>query len=297
MQNYPFISVIVPVFNGEETIEECIQSLLNLSYPEDRYVIIVDNNSTDNTKKIVEKYPVKLLLETKRGSYAARNTGIRAAKGDILAFTDSDCIVKKDWLIKLLNGFNSEKVGCVAGEIVSCKGSTLVERYSYKNNILSQKNALNNNFFLPYPQTANVAYKKEVFNLIGLFDDILLSGGDADIAWRMQLKTNYNLAFIPKAIVWHRHRTTIRGLLKQHIKYGFGYISLYKKYEKFLNLNLTRELKSYFKIIYYFIKFIERYTENLINHKEDIYIYEPLLDCVCQLGFCLGKIRGLIKLI
>ncbi len=103
------ISIIVPVHNNEMTIDSLLDSLLNQSYPNDKYeIIMVDNNSSDNTRKIISNYPVTLLDEQNiQSSYAARNRGVRGAKGKILAFTDGDCIPDRYWIAtgieKLLN--------------------------------------------------------------------------------------------------------------------------------------------------------------------------------------------------
>ena len=103
MNNQPFISIIVPVYNGENIIGACLKSLLAQDYPKDKYeVIAVDNNSKDKTADIIKEYSVHYLFESKvQGSYAARNTGVRHAKGEILAFTDADCVADKGWLKKV----------------------------------------------------------------------------------------------------------------------------------------------------------------------------------------------------
>ena len=108
----PFISVVVPVLNGQATIKDCVKSLLSQSYPSARYeIIIVDNGSTDRTIRILNscQNSLRLLRETKKGSYAARNTGISCAAGSIIAFTDSDCIADKDWLIHISKPFQIHK--------------------------------------------------------------------------------------------------------------------------------------------------------------------------------------------
>jgi len=95
----PFVSVIVPVLNGERTIRECIVSLLNMDYPvERREILVVDNDSTDRTTDIIKNFPVRYLREERRGASHARNRGIEASKGAILAFTDADCAVTTRWL-------------------------------------------------------------------------------------------------------------------------------------------------------------------------------------------------------
>ena len=117
IDNYPFVSIIVPVYNGERTIGNCIESLLSLKYSHSKYeVIIVDNNSKDATLKIIQKYPVISLIEKRiQSSYATRNTGLKKATGKIIAFTDSDCIADKDWILKSVECFKDEKIGCVGG--------------------------------------------------------------------------------------------------------------------------------------------------------------------------------------
>lgn len=94
------VSVIIPLFNVEKYVEQCIDALLGQDYPEDRYEIIgVDNNSTDRTAELVSGYPrVRFIKERKTGAYAARNSGISAAKGKIIAFTDGDCVPQRDWI-------------------------------------------------------------------------------------------------------------------------------------------------------------------------------------------------------
>ena len=96
----PFVSVIVPVYNDGQRIGKCIEALLIQTYPQAHFeIIIVDNGSNDNTRSVIEEHPVKLLVEDRiQSSYAARNKGIKNAKGEVIAFTDADCIPAPDWI-------------------------------------------------------------------------------------------------------------------------------------------------------------------------------------------------------
>lgn len=295
------ISVIVPVLNEESHIKKCIDSLVNqefLNYE----IIIIDNGSKDNTMNLIKKYEnVILLSENRKGSYIARNRGINLAKGEIIAFTDADCIVHKNWLKELYKGFSNVNIGCVVGSIVPYQGKNIVEIYSRNKDILSQKTTLDTKF-LPYGQTANVAFKKDVFNIIGMFDEIQIYGGDADIAWRMQLNTDYKLIYNDDAIIQHRHRTTFKGLFKQQFRYGFGRMMLYKKYDKhmkkFVNntydtkYNMFNSVKLILNIGYFCIRSIQR----LFGLCDRYHQYEPLLSILFASGYALGKIYGSIKL-
>lgn len=232
------ISIIVPVLNGEKHISICLESITRLSYPKNDFeVIIVDNGSSDKTVDIIKSFQrdqnidIKLYFQKIKSSYAARNLGIKNAKGDIIVFTDADCIVYEDWLANIVNYFSDKTVGGVAGEILPASGNSIIEKYSIDEGVLSQRRTFNSKF-LPYAQTANAAYRKELFNQIGYFDEVI-SGGDADYSWRVQLETDYKIVFAEDAIVLHRHRTDLKGLFKQRFKHGYGYVLIRNKYRSY----------------------------------------------------------------
>lgn len=241
------ISIIVPVLNGERFIGKCLESIAKLNYPKNDFeVIIVDNGSKDRTVDIIKNFQryenidIKLHFQKIRSSYAARNLGIKNAKGDIIIFTDADCIVYEDWLTNIIKPFTDETVGGVAGEILSAGGDSLTEKYSIDEGVLSQRRTFNSKF-LPYAQTANAAYRKELFDLIGYFDEVI-SGGDADYSWRMQLKTDYMMVFAEDAIVLHKHRTDLKGLFKQRFKHGYGYILIRNKYKNYQDQSINAHI-------------------------------------------------------
>ena len=167
------ISIVIPVLNGESQIRDCVTSLINQDFQKDQYeIIVVDNGSKDNTINILTEYNEHIMIvhESGKGSYIARNAGIKVSKGNIIAFIDSDCIADKNWLKELCNGPLSEvsgDIGCVVGSVIPHHGKTLVEMFSKNKDLLSQKTTLDSNF-LPYGQTANVAFRKEVFDIIGI---------------------------------------------------------------------------------------------------------------------------------
>ena len=103
----PVLDVVIPVFNMADTIGRCLESITALDYdPEAFEVIVVDNMSTDDTRQIVAKFPVRVLEEKVfQSSYAARNTGIAAARGKLIAFTDADCVAAQRRASHRLGGF------------------------------------------------------------------------------------------------------------------------------------------------------------------------------------------------
>jgi len=220
-------SVVVPVYNNPADLTRCLASLGALDFPEDDFeIIVVDNNSTDNTAAVARAFGASVLQEKDfQSSYAARNRGIRAARGELIAFTDSDCVVDRRWLREIDGAASDESVGCFAGEILSAAPGTLVERFSDDIGLLRQRGPLSGWHFKPYAQTANAVYRRRVFDEIGLFDPTMKSGGDAAIAWRMLDKTGYKLKFVPEAIVHHHHRTSVGELWKQFRRYGTGKMS------------------------------------------------------------------------
>ncbi|MEG5015619.1 MULTISPECIES: glycosyltransferase [unclassified Microcoleus] len=223
----PQVSVVVPVYNGEMDLPELIECLRSQTYPPHRVeYLLVDNNSRDRTSAILEtaaklnQITIRHLTENQiQSSYAARNQGIRASTGEIIAFTDADCRPESDWLENLVKPFVDKEVGISAGEIVALPGKTILEQHADRQNTLSQKHTLAHPF-CPYGQTANLAVRRLVLQQIGLFRPYLTSGGDADLCWRILRETSYKMYFAENAIVRHRHRSTIKQLQSQWYRYG-----------------------------------------------------------------------------
>ncbi len=305
--NFPNISIIVPVLNAERYIDLCIKSLINQNYPKGRYeIIIVDNGSVDDTVNILNRYyeycrNIKILYESNKGSYSARNTGIKNSKGDIIAFTDSDCIVSENWIRELSKGFISDNIGCVVGAVHSYQDNThqsdtLVEKFSKNKDIMSQERTLNSNF-LPYGETANVAFRKNVLYHIGYFDEIFKSGGDADIAWRMQLQTTYKLVYCPESIVEHHHRVMLKDLFLQHFKYGLGLAMLNKKYDRNKKnmIRMINYLKLAFnKLVQSSLASKKKSKKNDNNYDINL-IFDNLLSLICIAGYRSGMLYGMVK--
>jgi cellulose synthase/poly-beta-1,6-N-acetylglucosamine synthase-like glycosyltransferase len=193
---------------------------MKLDYPKDRFeVILIDNNSTDSSEDIARSYPITVLREENvQSAYASRNRGIKEARGEMIAFTDADCIVTPRWLKELAGYWSDGSAGCFCGEIEAYNPTSMVEKYSARREILSQKWTLADSY-LPFAQTANSAFRKEVFDKIGLFITEAVSGGDAEMTWRMQKRLGLKIKYIPEALVYHKHRSTVVGLYRQFKKY------------------------------------------------------------------------------
>lgn len=223
----PDVSVIVPIYNGAADVPQLLECLRAQTYPRDRVeYCLVDNNSGDRTARLLEAaaqngdITLHPLHETEiQSSYAARNTGIRAARGDWFAFTDADCRPQPNWLSELVKPFADPKIGMVAGEIQALGAQSLLERHAEKAETLSHKHTLQHPF-CAYGQTANLAIRREAFQQVGLFRPYLTTGGDADICWRILRQTDWQLAFTDSAVVLHRHRATLRQLYSQWRRYG-----------------------------------------------------------------------------
>lgn len=208
----PRVSVIVPVRDGAATIGSCLGALAALDYPRERLeVVVVDNRSRDDTRDVVARHPVRLVCEDAvQSSYAARNRGVAAASGAILAFTDADCVPDRAWLRALVAPFVSADVGGVAGAIEAFAATSTVERFQARRAIRAERAFAHP--VLPFAQTANAAYPRDLVVALGGFDARLPFGGDLDFSWRLQRETGRRLAYAPDALVRHRHRTTWGGL-------------------------------------------------------------------------------------
>jgi cellulose synthase/poly-beta-1,6-N-acetylglucosamine synthase-like glycosyltransferase len=225
------VSVIVPVYN-DCRIESCISSLLIQDYPRELYeIIVVDNNSVTLIKEIIYRFPVRYLREERQGSYFARNRGLEIATGDIAAFIDADCIADPAWLNNLVHGFEDQRVGGIGGMILKLHPKTWVQAAAEdlaEQQISSQSLPF---FQAPYIVTANAAYSMSILRELGGFDTQFQSGGDVDLAWRLQ-RSGYQIVTACDAIVYHDARESVKGYFRQYFNYAVGHTLLFKKHRQ-----------------------------------------------------------------
>jgi glycosyltransferase involved in cell wall biosynthesis len=217
----PFTSVVVPVRNGERTLDACLRSLVDQDYPPDRHeILVVDNGSTDRTPEIIGSYPVRRLYEPKRGVSNARNRGIEEARGEIVAFIDGDCVAVTDWLRKLVQPFADPEVGCVGGELQHADATTSAQRQATRMLGRWQQFAFTSN--PSYAITANAAFRRSVFDQIGRFDPRMTRAQDVEIGLRFNQLSPLRLAFGEGAIARHQHRPSQLGFFRQQLGWAYG---------------------------------------------------------------------------
>lgn len=297
-RNHLFVSIIIPCFNEEEYIGRCIDSIKHQHYEGKYEIIVVDNGSTDDTLKIIKDKGITLEHAKKKGPAPVKNKGIERARGEILVFIDGDCVAAEDWLNNIVSGFKNQHTGCVAGEIMADerKNLSVLEQFLNKKGYLSQKQHVEHPF-LPYAATANTAYRREVFDKIGFFDESLFVGEDADFSWRMHLFTNYKVTYIPEAMVFHPYESSLKNLFYQKIRHASGSVKTYKKYRKYRHgeaKSLKQTYWEYNSIIRRWIKLLSfKLKKNFFGKSTTCSVneYQLFLETAWKLGLIHGSLR------
>lgn len=241
----PPISIVIPIKNRGKLLPDLIKNLLNLDYSEYE-IIIVDDCSTDNTKTLLKTYPVKsILLNKSVGSAKARNIGIKEAKNEIIALTDSDCFVSRNWLKSLIPYLNNYDV--VGGRVKFLdETESKFNPFNTKNEIvLSEKSSTN------FLNTSNMLFKKELWQSVGGFLNYRIE--DMEFSWRT-MKKGFKLIYVPKGLVIHYGKRTPFQNVKKYLIYG----------------------KSYSKIAFIHNMFFSSKTEPIFN-RESMWYYLQLI--------------------
>lgn len=235
LSHAPGVSVVIPVLNGSKTISECLQSLVVQDYPEKRYeIIVVDNGSTDDTTDLVHAFRSRVILldEPMPGPGAARNTGVRAARHDLIAFTDADCFPILAWLRCLVEHKRAHPdTDFVGGPILAQNPACPAQRYAER--LFDQQESLTRARW-PYAITANLLIPKERLYEFGLFDHTCRLGEDVDLSYRAALNHGATFAFARQAMVRHANPATKRALFRKGLQHGWGAALLHRKYGQLL---------------------------------------------------------------
>jgi GT2 family glycosyltransferase len=214
----PRISVVVCSYNGEATIGRCLQALTDLDYP-DYEVIVVDDGSTDGTASIAAEFDVRLIRTDNHGLSAARNTGIEAATGEIVAFTDDDSWPDADWLRYLAHAFCSTDHAGIGGPNLVPDDAGTVES-AVARSPGGPTHVLLSDDVAEHIPGCNMAFRSDALKAVGGFDpQFRIAGDDVDICWRLQ-ERGWTIGFCPAAVVLHRRRHSVRRYLKQQMEYG-----------------------------------------------------------------------------
>ncbi len=244
MEN-PKVSVMIPVYNGEKTLKQCIASVLNQSY-KNYEVIVVDNNSTDETEEIIKKFhklnpKVKYIFEEKIGRSAARNAGIKSSVGKIVVMTDSDCVVSKNWIEKIIRPIVYENETAVMGF-----EEDLVKNYWTKNTQKADWRFIKRNVSGKYVNTVdtkNFAIKSSVLKQL-MFDPKIINCDDFD--FYLRLKQIAKVRFLPNVRVGHYHKNSFLGTVKINFERAIWIVRIYKKFRNKIDLQKEYVTESIF---------------------------------------------------
>ena len=235
LPHYPRVSVVVCAYNAERTIDACLASLAVLNYP-DYEVIVVNDGSRDRTLEIAESYPYcRIISQPNEGLSVARNVGAEAASGEIVAYTDSDCVADPDWLTYLVARMEAGRLSACGGPNFPPPENSLVPAAvavapgGPTHVLLSDEVA-------EHIAGCNMAFRRETLLGLGGFDPVYRAAGDdVDICWRFQ-DAGHAIGFSPAAIVWHFRRNTVKAYCDQQRGYGKAEALVYSKHPFRFNL-------------------------------------------------------------
>jgi mycofactocin glycosyltransferase len=220
----PLVSVIVPVRNRPHALEACLSAVAGLRYPRDRLeVIVVDDASTDETPAVAERLASRLVrMPSHRGQSACRNAGVRAARGTVVAFTDSDCLPEPDWVEPLVAELEIPGVAAAGGSVRPPDASSRLARYEEVRS--PQDHGDRPARVWPgtpvsYLASCNLLVRRDEFEKVEGFDPDLHVGEDVDLVWRLCAR-GCEVRYQPAGRVRHEHRDTLLAFMRRRAFYA-----------------------------------------------------------------------------
>ena len=235
LPRYPRVSVVVCSYNAERTMAPCLASLETLDYP-DCEVVVVNDGSTDTTLEIAKQFPYcRIISQENKGLSAARNVGAEAATGEIVAYTDSDCVADPDWLTYLVAKMEQNGLAACGGPNFPPPEDSLVPA-AVAVSPGGPTHVLISDEVAEHIAGCNMAFRRNDLLGLGGFDPLYRAAGDdVDMCWRFQ-DAGYTIGFSPAATVWHFRRNTVKAYIGQQKGYGKAEALVYAKHPFRFNL-------------------------------------------------------------
>ena len=230
-QRSPMISVIIPACNAREELKACLDALEQQTVPRDQYeIIVVNDGPVDTTVEVMtDRYGVIFLSQPRRGAAAARNLGAERAQGEILLFTDADCVPEHNWIEAMTSPLADQEVVGVCG-VVRTRQTSLIPRfiqleYDYRYRNIARHPRID------FINTGTAGYRKHIFMESGGFREDLLGAEDAEFSFRLA-SAGYKMVFAPLAIVYHPHPESILEYAQRKYHYGYWRMMVYKRHPR-----------------------------------------------------------------
>ena len=234
-RTWPRVSVVVCAYNAADTLDDNLRSLEQLTYP-DYEIILVNDGSTDRTSEIGRSFATVRVIDTPNaGLSAARNVGLAEATGEIVAYTDADTRVDRDWLTFLVQPFlTSDVVGSGGPNVVPPDDPPIAQCIARAPG--GPTHVLLDDRIAEHVPGCNMAFRRDALLAIDGFNPLYLrAGDDVDVCWRLQAR-GWKIGFASSALVWHHHRSSMKAYWRQQVGYGEGETWLMAHHpEKFLD--------------------------------------------------------------
>lgn len=293
------VSVIIPTFQRESLFLACLESLSKQSYPQDKFEVIAIYDGEEcpyNKKKLKPKLKniknSSLFCIKHSGAATVRNFGISKAKGSLILTIDDDCRADSNWIFSFVVFMEKNKVIAAGGTVQASKPTTFIQEYIAFKRLLRQPVKDKTGQIITII-TANACFRKQHLNQVnGFYNGFTRSGGE-DLDLSMRLRELGSLGYSVDSIVFHFHRSSLIGLVKQHIFYGRGaYLACQKnnfdcQKLKFYTPNIFGFMKY---LVYIFIRIFSVSIPEYWNKKLPLGYWIPyaILDIIRKLSFSVG---------
>jgi glycosyltransferase involved in cell wall biosynthesis len=237
----PQVSVVIPALNAERTIAQALGALCAQTAAPEFEILVVDNGCSDATPQIATSFGARLLHEPVRGPAAARNCGLRAARGAIVAHMDADTVPSRKWLAFLSEPFEDPSVVIVAGNTLCYPPQTAAERYVEAVGLYDATRCVSRRPF-PFAPSLNLAIRREALENVGGWSEDLLTGEDVDLCYRILRRFETEIVYAKSAILYHHGRADDAALCRQARGYGAGAADLYRRYPAEVDWNAAKAL-------------------------------------------------------